>query len=211
MPHGVLYRSEAPRGGDLPPDGVAAWPPKTVLDLRAEQEITEPHPLAAAGADVHHLPMDVLLSPEALSREEIDELDLAGRYRLLLGSANHQIAELVEIVGAAETPILVHCVAGKDRTGIVIALLLRCAGVDRAAVMADYTRTNDNLPELLARLRHDGLRLPDNPALLAVAPEALDGVLEEVEGDSGGPEGWLRAKGADIERLELLRKRLTSG
>lgn len=209
LPRGVLYRAEAPQTGDHAPTTATVWPPRTILDLRAEQEFSGAHPLNDVAA-MHRLPMDVMLAPDALSREQVDELDLVARYRLLLGSADHQIARLVEIVAEAETPILVHCVAGKDRTGIVIALLLRLVGVDRTAVLDDYTRTNDNLPGLLARMRRAGVRLPEDPSLLAVSPEALGGILEHVEGDSGSPSGWLQAKGADPAKLELLHKRLTS-
>jgi protein-tyrosine phosphatase len=214
---GVLYRSELPTaasaGGMDNPAGptiadVAIWPPATVLDLRSPPEYLGRHPLAAV-AVVHSIPLGASLAP-AMAAAQTDELDLSAAYRHLVHDAAGRIADIAGLVATAPGPVLVHCTAGKDRTGIVVAVLLRAIGVRRADVLADYLRTEPNLPRLWAALRAAGVPEPHNRALLGVQAGALEAVLEDVEGTPGGAGGWLAAHGVGAQRLELLRERLLS-
>jgi protein-tyrosine phosphatase len=207
--HGVLYRSEAPQAGDAEPTDITPWPARTVVDLRSAGEIHQPHPLGAQGARVHNLVLNPALAPGARNHAAATAGGLGSLYVHLLTEASARIARIAEIVAEADGPVLVHCAAGKDRTGIVVAILLRVVGVSRADVLADYLRTNDRLPELLARLDSAGVVMPHDRSLLQVSPNALNAVLDEVDGTPGGAEGWLRAAGADAATVALLRERLT--
>jgi len=111
-------------------------------------------------------------------------------------------------VATGPAPALVHCAAGKDRTGIVIGILLRATGVRHEDVLADYTRTRDRMPRLWARLEQAGARLPDDPVLLSVAPHALTSVLDQVESHPAGVAGWLTAAGAPPDLTDRLQGRL---
>jgi protein-tyrosine phosphatase len=200
---GALYRSEALRVAAAP--GMPVWPPAVVVDLRAPDEAFAAHPLRDV-AEVHNIPLGRSLAP-ALA-EQTDDPDLVWAYRFLAVDAADEIARIVEIVARSQGPALVHCTAGKDRTGIVVAVLLRAVGVRRADVLADYLRTGENLEPLWAALTAAGVPEPHNRALLGVQASALEAVLDEVEAHEGGVAGWLLARGVARRDLELLEERL---
>lgn len=201
---GVLYRSEMPLSGRA---DVAVWPPADVIDLRTPDERPGPHALDAPGTTVHAMPMGASLAP-ALRAAQTSETDLSDAYRLLARDAAGAIAEIAGIVAHSPGPVLVHCTAGKDRTGIVVAVLLRAVGVRRADVVADYLATEANLPRLWTRLRAAGIPEPRNRALLGVQAAALEAVLDDVEHTEGGAAGWLAAHGVDGPTLDRLAQRL---
>jgi hypothetical protein len=106
--------------------------------------------------------------------------------------------------------VLVHCAAGKDRTGIVVATVLTLVGVPREQVLADYLRTNENLEHLLARLEAAGRHLPAvSKRLLGVDAAALTAVLDEMESHPDGIRGHLVSHGADPADLDAIVARFT--
>lgn len=206
---GVLYRSEVPLSGLADGTDVAVWPPADVIDLRTDGEHPGPHALAAPGTTVHAVPMGAALAP-TLAAAQTSDADLSGAYRLLARDAAGAIAGIAAIVARSAGPVLVHCTAGKDRTGIVVAVLLRAVGVRRADVVADYLRTEANLPRLWTLLRGAGIPEPRNRALMGVQAAALESVLDDVESAEGGAAGWLSAHGVDGPTLDRLAERLLS-
>jgi protein-tyrosine phosphatase len=203
---GVLYRSEAPHPDWADGAEVPVWPPATVVDLRSPEECAAPHPFAEVAA-VHPVPLGASLAP-ALAARRLADLDLASVYRHLVTDAADAIGRIVRIVANGPFPVLVHCTAGKDRTGIVIAVLLRAAGVRRDDVVADYLRTSANLPRLWSALRAAGVHLPRRGALLEVHADALHGVLDEIEATPSGVAGWLDAHGVERTEVDRLAARL---
>ncbi|MCF7549701.1 tyrosine-protein phosphatase [Pseudonocardia sp. WMMC193] len=204
---GVLLRSDAPQPGDVSP-----VTPGSVIDLRSPRETEgRAHPLTGR-AEIHVVALGASLAPDVIAATPAAERDLGWAYRLLVADAAAEIARIVEIVATAPAPMLVHCAAGKDRTGIVIATVLRLVGVPRAQVLADYAATNANLEPLFARLRASGAHLPgvddDAEALLGVDPAALEAVLDDLESHPGGLRGYLVANGADPAHLDAITARL---
>jgi protein-tyrosine phosphatase len=124
-----------------------------------------------------------------------------------------RFGETISTIAAAdgEGAVLFHCMGGKDRTGLVAALLLRSAGVDAESVADDYSRSGVNL-----RAMHDewiaGAVDDDDRALRirisATPAEAMLGVLETLDERYGGVEGYLLAAGVDERELETIRLRL---
>ncbi|GAA1099976.1 tyrosine-protein phosphatase [Pseudonocardia alni] len=211
--HGVLYRSDAPRPGD-PRDARALdlpegspWPPRTVVDLRSAAETREPHPLADV-ADVRPVPLGASLTPERVATAAAGEDGLGWAYRLLAAEAGAELAGIVRTVADAPAPVLVHCAAGKDRTGIVVGVLLAVLDVPRATVVADYLRTNEVLPTLWDRLRAWGQPEPDDEALLGVDAAALEAVLDDLDAHPAGAAGRLREWGVGDDDLRRLAERL---
>jgi hypothetical protein len=210
---GVLYRSEAPRRGDLPPPAPMLWPPRTVIDLRsAVERSSHGHPLAGDGTAVRTLP----LFGEEVGRQEGSRVatalavDLAALYQAILDVAAPRLVEILHLVAEAPAPLLVHCAAGKDRTGLVVALLLRVAGVEKDAVLADYAATAENMPDVLRRLGENPL-LPGATTAVdvtAVSVTAAEQVVDLADGHPGGVRGWFLDRGASEAALDAWLDRI---
>lgn len=137
-----------------------------------------------------------------------------------LGGARRAVRDIVTLL-AAGRPVLVHCFAGKDRTGFAVAVALEAAGAPPEAVMADYLRSNDATGELreaiLTGLRgREGVaaeavslaesRLTDE--LLGVREPYLAAARRVVDETYGGLAGYLAAAGLTGADLARLRSRL---
>jgi hypothetical protein len=125
------------------------------------------------------------------------------------------VVRAVESIADSTGPCLVHCVAGKDRTGVVVAAVLAAVGVPDRAIVADFVRTNDNLDAILKRIAQARPDLPaeafaDVPLSLLQAPaEAIAVVLDILASHPGGAAGWLVDHGLSASQLARLRDRLT--
>jgi protein-tyrosine phosphatase len=127
-------------------------------------------------------------------------------YRHLPGLLRPQFAALLAQLAADRTPVLFHCSAGKDRTGIAAALILSLLGVPRDTIVADYALTNEcvDLEEQLQRRRGSSLGVGDNVALfprldratrrplIDASPDYLLAALEQIEQDRGSVDTYLR-------------------
>ena len=200
--HRVL-RSAVPAAADVGADGMP-WPPSVVIDLRSPGESEPTHPLAGHGARVVNLPLLSALRPGAAPVETLHRL-----YLLMLDHASVHLVGLVRAVGLAEGPVLIHCAAGKDRTGVSIALLLRLVGVSREHVIDDYLLTAQAEPEIVARLSRSaghGHRSTLPAAFFDVSLEAIVGVLDVWDEHPGGVDGWFVAQGGSTDDIDQLRR-----
>lgn len=207
--HGVLYRGDAPYPDDVAPSGVTVWPPAAVIDLRSDPELARVSIEWPEGTTFHHHPIHAAAVPENLRAQG----DLTDLYDFILEAVPGRVARVVNIVGeaSAEAPFFVHCAAGKDRTGLVVASLLLAAGVEPDAVIADYVATAANVDALQARWEHKSGRAHSVRAEWLLAPEAaITEVVEYLEASAGGTAGWLVENGADEERLETWRQRIVN-
>jgi protein-tyrosine phosphatase len=218
-PAGVLYRSDAPYPGDFAPDTVPAWPPATVIDLRSAGEAAAGYRWPA-GVTRHHVP---LMRQAAVVGADGDATPSAGQlprsldalYRRVIEILPHRLAALLAMTANAEGPVLVHCTAGKDRTGIAVAVLLLAGGVEPADVVADYTATGPNVAALLDRLHALGRTLPAGvqagSALLGAPADAINIAVGRLTGWPGGPQAWAQAHGAAAEDIRRWHRRLAAG
>ncbi|MEP7024709.1 MAG: tyrosine-protein phosphatase [Actinomycetota bacterium] len=207
----------------------------TVIDLRSPNEIAAagPGPLTAVPS-VRYANFSLLPESVAVARDPGvvaaggDAAILAARMQraaarypadtrcgLYLGYLEERPAEVTEAVRSiARSPgaALVHCAAGKDRTGVVTALALSVAGTQRHAVVADYAASADRIDAILARLRAAGAYSPaidGQPAgEQTPRPETMDAFLEQVEVRYGGAEQWLADRGFGLDEAAVLRTRL---
>ncbi len=141
-------------------------------------------------------------------------------YRLLPDWMGERIAGLFRCLAHGQAPLVVHCAAGKDRTGVAVAVLLRALGVPRDTVFEDYLltnhsasfeaflRTRSNAQLGLTDIHHPLLSMPpDVRDVLFSAEEAfLDAALNEIEARHGGVDRYLTHVGADREVLARVRE-----
>jgi protein tyrosine/serine phosphatase len=133
-------------------------------------------------------------------------VDFLERYRERFGRALAAVAD-------ADGAVVVHCMGGKDRTGLVSALLLRLAGVDRETIGADYALSSANLAPVTAAwieaasddaVRRKRRKLAGTPA------EGMIRVVDEIESRYGDVASYLRAAGLSDGQIVRLRERLVA-
>lgn len=197
----------------LSAEGLAAlddYRVRTVLDLRWPQEAAlYPSPLPAALPEVRYARISLLTHTEdewrLRSRDAAKELWKCA----VLEHVRHELHHVLSFIAAAPPePLLFHCVAGKDRTGLVAALLLALADVTPEAIAGDYCASSENLREgYLKRYADteparilDALRCPEEGAYNMLA------FLER----SGGVRPYLAQIGLREDEIERLRARLRS-
>lgn len=146
-------------------------------------------------------------------RDRSDPSDLTGHYVGYVTAAGRNVAQALRVLAdPASGPTLVHCAAGKDRTGVVVALALSLAGVQRDAVVADYLRSAERAARILARLQATEAYGPSLAGVPVddVRPrrESIEGFLAYVDRAYGGPHGLAMALGVTEEEVARLGVRL---
>lgn len=110
--------------------------------------------------------------------------------------------------------VLVHCAAGKDRTGLVVALAMEIAGADRDTIVAEYARTAERIEQIVQRLAATKTYAPDmltaDPQRHAPRPESMARILELLDERHGGPASWLAQHGFADDDAAVLRARLAA-
>jgi protein-tyrosine phosphatase len=184
----------------------------TIIDLRTSREIKAEGrgPLEATDITYVHLPFiaDLEVQDEV---PETEERDVLADYRHMLDTAGHLIAEAVHTVATSTAPVVFHCAAGKDRTGILAALLESLVGVPRDVVVGDYELTNQVIKDICERLArfdtYTNVRV--NPwQNFRCRPEVMEGFLDILDERHGGAEGWATAMGVEHGDLTSLRNLL---
>ena len=112
----------------------------------------------------------------------------------------------------ASYPVLVHCTAGKDRTGVTTALVLSVLGVAPATIEADFGLTNEDVHRQLAFVETER-RIPEDrraviERAMGVPPEAIGVFLEGLDREYGGPLDYLHSIGVTDAMLESMRELL---
>jgi protein-tyrosine phosphatase len=184
-----------------------------VIDLRDENE-AQMMPDDLGDLDVEVLRLPVFEGSGA--SQGMAGISLEALYeRVVTQHASVVVDALREISTAGDRAVVVHCTAGKDRTGIVVALALLAVGVDRESVATDYASTEGNLAGewlegMIARIARYGVA--DSPALRTLmggSPrEAIEGVIDLVERDHGSVREYLLASGLELSALASLETML---
>lgn len=192
LPHGVLFRSgalhslTAQGAQELEEIGI-----RTVVDLRSRPEVSErPDSLHGAGIKYLHVPV------YAEQRWPQEQMEL---YPSMAEHAGRAVLSVLrQLTAEHPTTVLVHCASGKDRTGVVIAVLQSLFGATEAEVTADFVRTNTELnltPETTPAPALQGHNTRP------VAPEHLGRALLWIRSHHGSLSGCLRTHGAAPHEL----------
>jgi protein-tyrosine phosphatase len=190
---------------------------KTVIDLRmaAEVERTGRGALGGEAATYHHL--SVIDADGGESRgipAPVDE-DLSLRYLWYLEIGRQALVDALKVIGdGANHPLVFHCAAGKDRTGVLAALVLDLVGVERDVIVEDYVLTGSRMELILDRLRRDfdkadaPYRLPAKP--ITVDASTMVGFLAGLDERYGGARQWALAAGVPADCLAAMPELLTA-
>jgi protein-tyrosine phosphatase len=211
---GRLYRSDSPARLDAA--GAAALGAlgiDLIIDLRSTEEV-ESASYEFPGIRRTGIPVELLNPTAALTTE----LTLAALYERFIDRYGPMIVTALRTIATHDQgAVLVHCTAGKDRTGIVVALALLAVGTPRAEVVRDYAATHANLSGawtemILDSLLIDAASLPDNVMEIVNGSPAdiLEALLNSLDVNHGGAAGYLRSHGFDDDDLNALRARLVA-
>ncbi len=179
----------------------------TVIDLRAEGEAQhrlEPGPIVTLGATRHVFGMG---DPKAKYNAR-----QAGTWRpsfaSTLDSGAPKWASAIRVLAEEDAyPALLHCVTGKDRTGVLGALILGVLGVDDDAIVEDYALSQRGMDEMVTSMRERGIIKPGealNPAL-AVVPAAMREMLDDLHERYGSASDFMQAHGVDQPTLDRVK------
>ncbi len=186
---------------------------RTVIDLRASREVQEKPSIRVPSDGTEtltylNLPLSKFdLHVETLIRQASTRAQI---YSIVLDAYPDAVAEVMRaIVTAPPGGVVIHCHSGKDRTGIVAALLLRLAGVPDDAIAADYAASRERL--LLVRELVDKESAADEPDTWnprTVTLETMHEMLAHVDVVYGGASAYLERAGLSCTEIEQLRNRL---
>jgi protein-tyrosine phosphatase len=152
-----------------------------------------------------------LLGTEKLDLSRMPD-DLGTMYVASLDANQPQFRQVFETIAAQrEGAVLFHCTAGKDRTGMVAALLLSLAGVPRSDIVHDYAISAHYLEPMMSQSPQMAAMLRQNPKVAALAGSpatAIEAFLDALEQRHGGAQAYLRQIGVSEADIGRLRARL---
>jgi protein-tyrosine phosphatase len=216
---GAVVRADSVRAlSDAGWDALLAYGVARIVDLRLHSELALDPPREVE-VEVEHVPL-----MHEVDDEEWVEIDAIGDaqpdaasstravYLEFLERRRPQFAQaFAAVADSPEGTIVVHCHGGKDRTGLVVALLLRVAGVDVETIAADYALSGPNLRERteawIAEV-DDELERERRRRIGTAPAEAMAGVLEELERRYGSVREYLHAAGVGPAAIDKVRARL---
>jgi protein tyrosine/serine phosphatase len=184
-----------------------------VIDLRssAEVETNGRGLIAREPLALHHVPLFERDGEEDGAPREFLR-DMGEVYFFMLRTAREPIARVVRILAETHAPCVFHCAAGKDRTGVISALLLGLLGVPRETIVADYAFSRRNLDQINARLRSSESYqriMEDLPTgAYEAEPETMETLLDRVEARYGSMRGYAERAGISDALVDRLRARL---
>jgi protein-tyrosine phosphatase len=190
---------------------------RTILDLRHPDEVqfAGSHGLADRVMALSLFPED---QPQEALIAELNGLYGAGpsaqRYLHYLVVGGDRLGRAFTcFANEAAYPVLVHCTAGKDRTGVLFGLLMDVLGAAPDDITAEYSLSNASLPQLLAYLAAIGRRLEGTPEeihqRLATPPERMAGFLALLHEQHGGAEPYFLGQGVSAATISAVRRILT--
>lgn len=189
-------------------DALRAYGVAVVVDLRTAAELVRaPNPVSAAGSPSY---VNVPLIDDTMMLKIDAAAGMLQRYVMILNECAASFGAVFELLANTEGAVVVHCFAGKDRTGLVAAMMLELAGVPHDSIGQDFAESEamlagrfeewlaEAVPEQRAVLRDD----------LSCPPARILAALDHVRSTWGGVGGYLEAAGVSTRDLERLSSRL---
>ncbi|MFM1761226.1 MAG: hypothetical protein RLZZ260_923 [Actinomycetota bacterium] len=186
---------------------------KSVIDLRTEREQREQGIFPTDDIEVtfHHLSIVDVTWSDTETPEFDDEVEfLVWGYRDMLEIGSSRFADAMHVLAQTDSlPAVFHCAAGKDRTGVLAALLLSSLGVNDAHICADYGLTQDAMRRSIAWSKVHRPELAERyatipKAYLAADPRAMQIILTELAQQHGSVRNYVREIGVADATVEAL-------
>jgi protein-tyrosine phosphatase len=186
---------------------------KSVIDLRTEREQREQGIFPTDDIEVtfHHLSIvDVTWSDTETPKFDDEVEFLVWGYRDMLEIGSSRFADAMHVLAQTDSlPAVFHCAAGKDRTGVLAALLLSSLGVDDAHICADYGLTQDAMRRSIAWSKVHRPELAERyatipKAYLAADPRAMQIILAELAQRHGSVRNYVREIGVADDTVDAL-------
>jgi protein-tyrosine phosphatase len=214
---GAVYRSDSLHNltaADLP--AFDALGVKTIYDLRRAREIEQwPGPREYVHLEIPGGALDLVPVAQLQTRRDAEEWLAADYVGMLDNAASAFGTLLTRLAGEEVRPAVLHCLGGKDRTGLSVALLLTLLGVDRDTVLDDYELTSEcqrpRLAEVVEIFAAVGMSREGAEAVLGTPRWTMARALSELDGTYGGIESYLLGPcGMAQPAITALRESLTS-
>ena len=214
----VLYRADGLNradGQDL--ERLASLGLRTVVDLRTPGERTErgSFPVESVPVDYHHFPVLQQTWEGQVIDASVDGADfLTARYAEMLTQGAEAIAGALTVLADPRIyPAVFHCAAGKDRTGVLAALVLGLVGVPDETIAADYGLSRVGMQAMVEWIRVNRPEVADTMVdqpgvLLEAPPRAMRALLDQVRAEHGSIEGYAWSIGLSGQIVDDLRSTL---
>ncbi|HZO21476.1 MAG TPA: tyrosine-protein phosphatase [Steroidobacteraceae bacterium] len=186
---------------------LAAYGVETVVDLRWDEEIAlAPSPILQQ-SNIHYVHISLLASSSGRWRELSQSCEKERWKCLVLEQARPELQEVLRAIATASPgPLLFHCVAGKDRTGLIAALLLTLADVQPDAIADDYAASTRMLGDAYLK-RYANTDPSDILENVRCPEQGVHNMIDYLQRE-GGIRQYLHKIGLSAQEVDLLRARL---
>jgi len=224
---GIIFRSANPdRISRMDIEKIRSLNIRTIIDLRAGHELNN-RSISVDCTEKLVLPLDFTQTTRERLKPAIYKKDAEAAiteisnaiYLEILDASAPVFRQVMEVLASPDRcPVLIHCQAGKDRTGIIIALVLLSLGVERKLIINDFMKSNDALLPffkkylLIRKILTFGFFPYRNMLfVIMVKQRNIESILDRIEYHYGGIEAYLRYAGFDASRLAEVRNSLLTG
>lgn len=195
---------------------------KSIIDLRsaAEVSLTGRGPLGRLNVSYHHIPLmaDIAQATKDSGGHDFSHEAMGRSYVAMVEKAAPQLVMALNIVAYSPGSTAFHCAAGRDRTGVLAAMLLLALGAEEANIVADYSKTGPNMHAIMDRaapvmgamwkaLGYDPQSMGTNKLAEGDMSVSMTYLLGELRDRHGDPLAPLRAAGLSDDTVAHLRKR----
>jgi protein-tyrosine phosphatase len=223
---GLIFRSANPdRIGRKDIEKLRSFNIRTIIDLRSPNELSKRF-VSIDHAEKLTLPLDFQMKTRERLRPVIYRKDAQpliaeisnDLYLEILDASVPVIGQVMEILASpGTTPVLIHCQAGKDRTGIITAVILLALGVERSLIIDDFMKSNEALLPFFKKLFRIRKIIsfgffPYSNMVYAVTVKQrnIESILGRIDTRYGGIESFIKKAGITDSKLAEIRKKLLS-
>jgi len=186
---------------------------RSVIDLRSSRQLEPFSPLNEVGVEYYNIPLIDRGNDKENVNQDFSNMGEVYSYLVRHEEFSRRVVEALEIIAEPDNlPLVFHCSAGKDRTGVLTAIVLGILGVTDEDIIEDYTLTAPYMKELINRWNNDPKaaealeNVPDY--LLEASPESMTFFLSTLKREYGSVRGYIEAYGAEVSLIHRLQTAL---